>query len=139
MKRPGRLALGALLMGACGNEAPREAVLAPGEYGGEHVALSVTASSARLEFDCAKGEIPSAIRLDQEGRFSVEGTFTQERGGPATTLPEDVRPARYTGSSRGRVVTFTILLVREGTTAGTFTAERGSPPRVFRCLLVGPG
>lgn len=137
--RKASFALVALLVGACGTGTRREAVLTSGEYGGEHVALSVGASSARLEFDCAHGEIPSAIPLDPDGRFAVDGTFTQERGGPATTLPEDVRPARYVGSSQGRVVTFTIRLVREGVAVGTFTAERGSPPRIFRCLLVGPG
>jgi hypothetical protein len=132
------LAITAVLVAACGGTTARDSVLAPGDYGGEHVSLQVSASAARLEFDCAHGEIPSVIRLDSEGRFSIDGTFTQERGGPATTLPEDTQPARYTGSSEDRVVTFTIRLLREGQTVGAFTAERGSPPRIVRCLLAGP-
>jgi hypothetical protein len=128
----------ALVAAGCGESRP-ESALATGEYGGEHVALSVGASSARLEFDCAHGQMPAPIHLDSEGRFSVEGTFTQERGGPATTLPEDVRPVRYTGVSRGSEVTFTIRLIREDGSLGSFSVRRGSPASLFRCLLVGPG
>src|SRR5262245_14539828 len=138
MRQPTGLAISAMLVAACGGTRVRDSVLAPGDYGGEHVSLQVSASAARLEFDCAHGEIPSVIRLDSEGRFSVDGTFTQERGGPATTLLEDARPARYTGLSEDRVVTFTIRVLREEHTVGTFTAERGSPPRIVRCLLAGP-
>jgi len=137
MRRAPGVAAAAMLAAACGGGTPHDSVLAPGEYGGDHVSFQVSASAARLEFDCAHGEIASVIPLDSEGRFSVDGTFTQERGGPATTLPEDVRPARYTGSSEGRIVTFTIRL-SDGQTVGAFTVERGSPPRIVRCLLVGP-
>ena len=133
------VAIAAMLAAACGGATAPHSVLAPGDYGGDHVLLQVSASAARLEFDCAHGEIPSVIRLDSEGRFSVDGTFTQERGGPATSLPEDARPTRYTGSSEDRVVTFTVRLLREGQTVGAFTAERGSPPRIIRCLLTEPG
>lgn len=139
MRQASGLAITAMLAAACGGATARDSVLAPGDYGGDHVSLQVSTSAAHLEFDCAHGEIASVIRLDSEGRFSVDGTFTQERGGPATTLPEDVRPARYTGSSEGRVVTFTIRLLREEQTVGAFTAERGSPPRITRCLLAEPG
>ena len=137
MRQATGLATGALLAAACGGATALDRVLTPGDYGGDHVSLQVSASAARLEFDRAHGEIASVIRLDSEGRFSVDGTFTQERGGPATTLPEAVRPARYTGSSEGRIVTFTIRLI-DGQTVGAFTVERGSTPRIVRCLLAAP-
>jgi hypothetical protein len=105
-----------------------------GDWGGQHVRLSVTAGGAAVEFDCAHGTLDEPLLLDEQGRFRVKGRYTRERGGPVRKgEEEDTRPASYSGSSDGR--TLTLSLTPEGAeTLGPFELERGRPARLVKCL-----
>src|SRR5687767_3405246 len=50
-------------------------------WGGPHVRLVLTSNGGEIEFDCAHGEIREPLKLSEQGRFSVAGTFVRE-GGP---------------------------------------------------------
>jgi hypothetical protein len=106
-----------------------------GSWGGDHVSLSVSTSSATVEFDCAHGLIEGPLVLDASGRFSVAGKFAKEHGGPILEGEvEDVHPALYEGATDGRTLTFTVRITDLGETRGPFVAVRGATPRVIKCL-----
>ena len=109
--------------------------LATGTWGGQHVVMEVTASSATLEYDCANGAITGPLTVDRRGRFSWRGTHTREHGGPIRADEKsNTRPARYTGSTDGKKITLTVTLTDTNETVGTYTLVRGRQGRVFKCL-----
>src|SRR6266536_1964152 len=84
--------------GARGRKSNR---IAKGEWGGMHINLNVTDSSASIEYDCAHGEITGPLTLDRRGRFDLKGTHSREHGGPVRiNEPDNSQPARYTGFLR---------------------------------------
>ena len=114
-------------------EAPPVALPA-GEWGGEHMRLDVHDSVALAEFDCAHGRVDMPI-LVLDNQFVSTGWFTPEHGGPIRE-GEHVTPlrARYSGVVAGGRMTVTVLLTDEARSAGTFSLQRGSSARVFKCL-----
>ncbi|HEX4441645.1 MAG TPA: hypothetical protein VH854_16340 [Thermoanaerobaculia bacterium] len=105
--------------------------LDPGNWGGVHVGLEVTASGARLEFDCAHGTIDGPIVLDADGSFEARGTQTREGPGPTRQGQDDSAPGTYSGSVKGDQLT--LRVTAGGQDAGTFTLTRGRVPRLFKC------
>ena len=110
--------------------------LTPGTWGGVGVHLEVTSTGAEAEFDCATGAIPTPIRLDADGRYSVAGTFTLEHGGPVREDEEpDVRDAVYRGRLRGGVLALAIDVVGLGETGPiTYELRFGDAGRLRKCL-----
>lgn len=106
-----------------------------GAWGGDHIALSVTADGATLEYDCATGLIDGAVAPDGEGRFQARGTHDIGQGGPARQdeVP-DRHPAGYQGRITGDSMTLTVTLTDVGALVGTFQLTRGAAPRIVRCL-----
>ena len=106
-----------------------------GTWGGDHIALSVTADGATLEYDCAAGAIEGAITLDAEGRFGALGTHDIGHGGPVRQDEVPNRhPASYEGRITGDTMTLTVTLTDSATPVGTFGLVRGAAPRIVRCL-----
>lgn len=125
--------LGVLAGAGClGPEIPE---LVTGDWGGEHLGLSATATGAALEYDCAAGTIAEPIRPDAKGRFSVTGVHYPGHGGPISLDdPPEQHPARYQGTVAGRTMVVTVTLTDSGTVIGTFTLTRGGSPHVLKCL-----
>ncbi len=123
-----------VLVAACGSltAAGDRRTLAPGSWGGDHVALEVTAQGGSIEFDCAHGAIAEPIVLDDDGHFESTGTYVREHGGPVREGEEDARPARYAGRVQGQTMTLTITV--GGEALGPFELERGRTPRITKCL-----
>jgi len=106
--------------------------VATGAWGGEHIFLEVSEKSAKVEFDCAHGEISQAMALDQRGDFDVSGTFSAEHGGPVRRdESENSSPARYSGHVIGDTMTLTVTRGKEN--VGTFTLTRGAQPMLRKC------
>ena len=121
----------AVVAAACGTPST-PSMMPTGLWGGDHIVLTVEATSAHVELDCAHGDIP--VRLP-DAAFTVAGTFVREHGGPirvGETL--DSHPAMYVASTSDSVMTLTIRLTDSGELVGTFTLTRGSSGRVFKCL-----
>jgi hypothetical protein len=109
--------------------------LPAGTWGGEHISLNATAAGARLEFDCANGQINQPITLDGNGAFDVAGVYVQEHGGPVRIDEQpNGQPARYSGRVEGQTMTLTITLTGKQQTVGTYTLGHGQNPRIFKCL-----
>ena len=123
------------------------AALPEGTWGGPHLILTVTASGATLEFECAHGAIDQEIALDANGRFDVRGTYEGEAGaatdisishedgnGVSKATTSTGHPARYTGRVTGQTMTLTVTLTDPENTLGTFTLTSGATPRLRKCL-----
>jgi len=132
-----RAAFGVLLLAsasACGTSSPPDSFIPLGTWGGEHAALTVTATNATIEFDCAHGALPAPIAL-ADGAFDVMGEYFPEHGGPIRIDEPVVRqPARYTGSINRHTMTLRVRLTESAQDVGTFALALGTNGRVFKCL-----
>jgi hypothetical protein len=107
--------------------------LASGEWGGEHVRMSVGDAGAVLELDCAHGRVDEALVLDERGRFEAKGRFVREHGGPTRKDEADGgAPARYRGSAEGKSLVLEIAL-EEGPPLGPFRLTLGGRARIVKC------
>lgn len=104
-----------------------------GDWGGDHIALSLTSAGGSVEYDCAHGGLFEPIRPDARGVFEAAGVHVREHGGP---VREDERPdsipALYTGTVRGNRMTVRVFAAAD--TLGPYQLERGTVPRVLKCL-----
>jgi hypothetical protein len=109
--------------------------VAPSEWGGEHIGLTVSATGATIEYDCASGTIDQPISAGSNGNFVANGTHTRGHGGPVREdeIP-DRHPARYEGWTDGETMRLNVTLTDTGEKLGSFMLIRGQSPRVFRCL-----
>lgn len=103
-----------------------------GEWGGQHVRLTVTDAGATIEFDCAHGSLDEPLLLDTSGHFDVKGRLVAEGGPVQKDEAENARPARYRGESDGQHMSLQVTL-ESGQDAGTFSLTRGGPARLFKC------
>ncbi|SRR6266542_2186743 len=128
----------AMLVGsvACGTLGePDRGRVADGTWGGDHIRLAVTATSATTEYDCAHGTIDQPLMADRDGRLSVTGTHTFEHGGPIRVDESaDRHPARYEGRLIDDTLQLTVTITDTQQTLGTFTVKRGAAPRLLKCL-----
>jgi hypothetical protein len=106
-----------------------------GEWGGEHVALQVSAQGGVLEYDCAHGSIEAPVMPDGQGRFEVGGMYVLEHGGPVREgeLP-DSHPALYSGWTNGARMVIEVTFLDSGETVGPYTMQLNGAPRLFKCL-----
>jgi hypothetical protein len=122
-----------LIAAACGID-----VAAPemfGEWGGEHISLSVSLSKSALEYDCAHGTIEESIEPDRNGNFEVTGIHVLEHGGPMREdeVPDE-HPASYEGWTNGSRMTLSVILTDTGLEIGTFHLRLAEQARLFKCL-----
>ena len=106
-----------------------------GKWGGEHIGMVVSDSSATLEYDCAHGTIDEPIIPDDEGRFEVIGVHVFEHGGPIRIdeIPDE-HPALYKGHIVGNEMTLILVLTDTDTEIDTFFLTRGVDPLIYKCL-----
>jgi len=128
----------AALLGLAGCSAISQATQKPpyvtGQWGGEHIGLTVEGGGARIEYDCAAGTIDDWILPGKDGRFRVEGRHIPGRGGPVR-VGEIFRSYRatYTGTVTKDVMELSVTL-EGGEMLGPFTLTRGAVPQLTRCL-----
>ena len=132
-----RAAFGVALLAAasaCGTSSSPDSFVPIGTWGGEHAALTVTATDATIEFDCAHGALPAPIAITA-GAFDANGDYFPEHGGPIRIDEPTVRqPARYGGSITGRTMTLRVRVIETAQDVGTYTLTLGTSGRVFKCL-----
>ena len=104
-----------------------------GEWGGEHVRVTVTEIGAMLSFDCASGTMDARPDPGESGRFDVPGTWT--RGQPVFMVGQEPapQPARYIGRIMGRTIQFTITILETEETIGVYEATLGREPELYFC------
>ena len=116
-------------------QAKKSRTIANGNWGGQHIQMTITNGSARIEYDCANGSISGPLKIDSRGRFELRGTHNVERGGPARIDDNGPagEPAKYAGWTDGKKMKLTVTLVNSKTEIGTFELTRGNMGRIFKC------
>lgn len=121
-----------LASSANGRQNNRTNQVVTGNWGGEHIVLEVSDNGAKVEFDCAHGEMTQPLAPDRHGNFDVPGTFTAEHGGP---VRRDETPnsstVRYSGHLQGESMTLSITRGEEK--LGSFTLTRDAHPLLTKC------
>jgi hypothetical protein len=127
------LAAASLALGPPGAGETKRAQAGP--WGAMGIAMEVTESGARIEFDCAHGTISEPVLLDSEGRFAVKGLHFREHGGPIREGEEsNGQPVRYTGQVTGDTMALTIQPEGSDTAIGSYTLVHGKAGRIHKCL-----
>ena len=114
--------------------APAGDALVPGVWGGEHIRFEVTEGGAVIEYDCAHGTVEGPVVVDRRGRFSVEGTHHEERGGPSR--PGDDAAGyrvRLSGRVGGSLMRLTVTRAGTRRVVGTFDLARDREPVLVKC------
>lgn len=107
--------------------------LSAGSWGGPHVALVVTSSGARVEFDCAHATIEEAFRVAPDGTFRLRGRYARERPGPARQEEDTGSAAEFTGDVSGDSMTMRIEVEGAAEDLPAFRLTRGAPGRIVKC------
>ena len=97
------------------------------------MSLQVDAGRVAIEWGCASGSIARVPALDDNGRFSVEGTYLQERPGPTRAGEDKESPARYDGAVTGDTLVLKVTLAGAAEPVGTFTFTYGKRTAVRKC------
>ena len=105
-----------------------------GTWGGDHIGIIVSDSSATLEYDCAHGTIDEPLITDDNGEFEVTGIHVMEHGGPIRIDEVPIEyPALYKGKIEENLMTLTVTRSDTGEEIGTFTLTRGETPNIYKC------
>jgi hypothetical protein len=103
-----------------------------GEWGGEHVRLTVADTGAKVEFDCGHGSLDGPLTLDADGRFDVKGSLVAEGGPTRKDDAANARPARYSGHTDGKSMSLEVTL-EGGESGGTFSLARNGRAKLVKC------
>jgi len=103
-----------------------------GDWGGEHVRLTVADTGGKVEFDCAHGSLDGPLTLDAGGRFDVKGRLVAEGGPVMKDETVNARPARYRGRTDGKSMSLEVTL-EGGDSAGTFSLARNARAKLVKC------
>jgi hypothetical protein len=96
--------------------------------------MTVGDRNTHLEFDCAHGEIPGILNVNN-GKIAATGTFVREHGGPVRVDEQaDSHPAMYSGEVSNGKMTLSIKLTDSGDVFGPFALVQGAAGRVVKCL-----
>ncbi len=131
--RPAAAFTALALLGGCATAVPEGPIT--GEWGGEHVGLTLDPVGGRLEYDCAAGTIVGPVIAARDGSFAANGTHTPGLGGPERIgyVPPSY-PARYAGTVRRKTKTLRVSVPARDIEMGPFRLRRGADPRILRCL-----
>lgn len=81
--------------------------LETGTWGGEDVWVDAQTADVHVHVGCTSGDFPAPIALDDNGRFSVSGSY-HIRLYPIATGP--TLPAQFAGVVNGNRLTFTVAV-----------------------------
>jgi hypothetical protein len=105
-----------------------------GTWGGPSIRIEISGGAATIEYDCANGTIKGPLKLDRNGKFSLQGTHLSEHGGPIRLNDNrQGQAARFSGWTDGKTMTLTVTLTNGKEEIGTFTLERGKESRLRKC------
>jgi hypothetical protein len=104
-------ALGVLLLASGCTDGPllppSDGRLALGTWGGDSVGVIVTDSLTHVHVGCTYGDMPESIALDDDGRFTVDGSYVL-RAYPIVIGPS--LPAQFSGRVSGRTLSLAIAV-----------------------------
>ena len=109
--------------------------VSPGNWGARGISVLVEENGAKIEYDCAHGEIKEKLTVNENGEFEADGTHTRESFGPIIQGKEPKpQPAHYTGKISGDTMTLKVTLTNSNESVGDFTLGRDKYARLTKCL-----
>lgn len=110
--------------------------LVVGTWGGENAALLVENDVAHVHIGCTNGDFQVPLRLDQDNRVNVAGSYLL-RAYPVAIGP--TLPAQLAGVLRGRQLTFTVsvndTVEKKLVVLGPVSVWLGEDPRLGPCPI----
>ncbi len=135
-------ALCVLLIGtahACADSSPlppSDGRLAIGTWGGDNTGVIVTDVAVHVHIGCTFGDVPGSIQLDENGRFTVDGSYIL-RAYPVQIGPS--LPAQFSGRVSGRILTLAIAVndtvEKKVVALGPITVLYGRQPEMGPCPI----
>jgi len=128
----------ALTVAACSGQSVTGSahVLTPGTWGGENAGAILDDTVAHVHIGCTLGNFPLPTAVDDQGRFSADGTYTL-RAYPIAVGPE--LPAVFTGVVTGSVLTLSVAVddtvEKKLVPLGPVTVVLGREPRMQACPI----
>jgi len=104
-----------------------------GQWAGQHIVMTVGATSTDIEFDCGRATVPGTIDTSRDGTFAATGTFLQERPGPSTPDGPAKRPMRLSGAVDRDTMNVSFTLSDTNEDLGTFSLTFGGTARLVKC------
>jgi len=98
------------ILATCDNDSPvgpRPDLLMAGTWGGDRAGMVVTDTVVHVHINCTYGDFPAPITLDEDGRFSVTGSYLL-KAYPVAIGP--TMPALFAGMLSGNELTITIVV-----------------------------
>ncbi len=103
-----------------------------GDWGGPHIALSLSGSGGQIDLDCAHGSFTGPLNVAADGTFKAQGSFTREHGGPVRRdSPSAESPATYSGKVIGGSMQLNIVAGADS--VGEFVLEPGQAAQLMKC------
>jgi hypothetical protein len=104
-----------------------------GDWGGQHIALSLSASGGQIEYDCGQGSLDGPLVPDAAGAFRVVGRHVPGHGGPVRS--DEPAPASQPALYQGTVSSdrMQLRVTCGGMEIGAYSLRRGASARLLRC------
>ena len=121
-----------LTAGGCAGSRLEPGTIAVGTWGGDDAGLLVRADGAHAHIGCTYGDVAGPIPFDADGRFDVAAEWDVD------AFPIDrgiLHPARVSGTTTGRDLTFSVVLADTGKTLGPTVVTLGREPRMVNCPI----
>ncbi|MGH7668879.1 MAG: hypothetical protein ACRENQ_05240 [Gemmatimonadaceae bacterium] len=117
---------------ACPTAVPARVPL--GNWGGPNAGMVVSDSGAEVQYACASGRITAPLLLNSHGDFNLPGLYIRTGPGPVPVNDSLVPkfPARYTGHTDGKAMSFTMS--GDSVPTQSYDLTFGGNPNVMRCL-----
>jgi hypothetical protein len=114
---------------------PGATTLPEGNWGGEHLAINVSATGMHIEFDCAHASFEGPISV-VNGAFEAPGTFVRETGVQMDPeLAPQGQPAVINGKVNGATLTITITVNGDrASQVGPLNATKDQTPVIRKCM-----
>lgn len=128
------IVLGIVLLVPAGCRTEISGPLESGRWGGTGVTMVVSAEGASFEFDCARGFATERPAV-HGGRFSVEGRYVREHGGPVIEgEEEDVVDASFEGEVNGVKLSLWVTPLDTRQSIGPYLLRKGAQGEIRKCL-----
>ena len=124
--------LALVLLRDCELASPRFRGPIEGTWGGENAGLIAFDTTAHVHIGCTAGDTKQALVADEQGRFDVPGRYNITLY-PVARGPD--HPARFSGSTDGRVMTLSVTLTDTAVTLGPVELVLGREPRMGPCPI----
>jgi hypothetical protein len=121
------------VLGAAGCQREINGPLGTGNWGGTGATMVVSSAGTSFEFDCAYGFVDDRMAA-RGGRFSMEGQYVREHGGPVTEGSEEPVAAFFEGEIRGTTMSLYVRPRDTNAPIGPYLLERGSQGLIRKCL-----